>query len=271
MKKAIFFKENENLEVAESLRILRTNLSFLNEKNLGRTILFTSVAPNEGKSFLALNYAISISITGSKVLLIDCDLRKPRLHKSFSFKFDKGLESLFLGDSSLEEVIHKDVYKNLDIIPSKPIKNGVTELILKGRIKEILDTLKKEYHTIILDNPPIGIASDSVILSKFVDGIVLVVSYNQVSKRELEFAKKMLDNAGAHLYGFVVNKVNNKGLNYGSYEHYYHYYSYYNEYYDNNHIVKRKKSSNKLKHLFSKILNEYKKELFGRKDEHKHN
>lgn len=267
-KRKIFFKNNKNTEVTEALRTVRTNLSFLNEKEIGRSILFTSVIPNEGKSFLASNYAASVASAGKKVLLIDCDIRRPRAHVSFGAKVDRGLESVLTGEATLEEVMLKDVLPNLDIVPSKNVERGVTELFLRDKIRETLENVTPYYNTVVLDNPPITVASDSVLLSKFVDGVVLVVGYDQVAKKELEFAKKMLDNAKANIYGFIVNKVDRTGLSYGNYGYYNNYYSYYKEYYGEDEngekvkkVVKEKEDSRKRKESkFEKFLHKFKKE-----------
>lgn len=266
-KRKNLFKGKEDLEITEAIRTLRTNLSFLNEKEVGRKILFTSVTPNEGKSFLSSNYAASIASTGKKALLIDCDIRRPRAHESFGVKFENGLESVLLGKVSVEDVVLKDVIPNLDILPSKHIEEGVTELFLSDKIDEILESLSPYYNTIILDNPPIAVASDSVLLSKFVDGIVVVVAYDQVAKKELESAKEMLDNAHANVYGFVVNKVDKSGLSYGNYGYYNNNYSYYKEYYGKENSERKNdyeyKKMNKLEKLIYKFKKEYKKQITG--------
>jgi len=266
-KRKNLFKEKGNLEIIEALRTLRTNLSFLNEKEVGRKILFTSVTPNEGKSFLSSNYAASIASTGKKALLIDCDIRRPRAHESFGVKFKNGLESVLLGKVSVEDVILKDVAPNLDILPSKHIEEGVTELFLSDKTDKILESLSPYYNTIILDNPPIAVASDSVLLSKFVDGVVVVVAYDQVAKKELEFAREILDNAHANIYGFVVNKVDKSGLSYGNYGYYNNNYSYYKEYYGKENSESKNdykyKKMNKLEKLVHRFKKEYKKQITG--------
>ncbi|MFK4785455.1 CpsD/CapB family tyrosine-protein kinase [Fusobacterium sp. MFO224] len=270
-KRRIFFRGSEEVEVVEALRTVRTNLSFLNEKEVGRRIIFTSVIPNEGKSFLASNYAASIATAGRKALLIDCDIRRPRAHESFGVKFERGLESILTKEATVEDVIIRDVIPNLDIIPSKHLKKGVTELFLGERIEQLLDKMSPEYHTVILDNPPIGVASDSVLLSRYVDGVVLVVGYDQVSKKELQFAKEILDNARANVYGFVVNKVDRTGLTYGNYGYYTNYSYYYKDYYGEGEDERKTKKKVKITHkkmgkiesFIHRFSKEYKKQISG--------
>ncbi|MGL6098263.1 MAG: CpsD/CapB family tyrosine-protein kinase, partial [Fusobacteriaceae bacterium] len=230
-KRKIFFKDSENYQMNEALRNIRTNLHFLNEKEVSRTILVTSTVPKEGKSVIASNYAMSIAITGKKVLLIDCDIRRPRAHESFGIEFKQGLESVLSGEASVKSVLLKNIEPNLDILPTRNVAHNVTELFLGDKMKSLLEELKGEYNTIVLDTPPLVIAGDAAILSKHCDGVVYIVAYDQVSKRELEFGKTMMDNARANIYGFIVNRVDKNGLSYGNYGYYNNNYSYYKDYY----------------------------------------
>jgi capsular exopolysaccharide synthesis family protein len=263
----IFFVDEDNIEVTEALRTLRTNLSFLDDKEKGRTILFSSSIPAEGKSFVAANYAASVAIADKKVLLIDCDIRRPRAHESFGIKVQKGLESVLTNNAPVDEVIIKDIMPNLDLLPTKHMKNNVTELFVRDRMKTILEEIKNNYDVVVLDTPPIAVASDAVILSKNVDGVVIVIGYDQVAKRELEFTKEMFTNAGANLYGFVVNGVDKTGLSYGNYGYYNNYYTYYEDYYmdDDNHKVRKKVKTpkNKIKRFIYNIKSAYIKHFSG--------
>lgn len=263
----IFFIDEDNVEVTEALRTLRTNLSFVDEKEKGRTILFSSSIPAEGKSFVAANYAASVAIAHKKVLLIDCDIRRPRAHESFGIKIEKGLESVLTDGADVREVIIKDIMPNLDILPTKHMRNNVTELFVRDKMKKILDQIKDNYDVVVLDTPPVAVASDAVILSKHVDGVVIVIGYDQVAKRELEFTKEMFDNAGANIYGFVVNGVDKSGLSYGNYGYYNNYYTYYEDYYmdDNNNKVRKKikKPKGKIKRFIYDIKSAYIKHFSG--------
>ena len=130
----------------------------------------------------------------------------------------------------------------------------------------MLKYLENRYDTIILDTPPLAVASDAAILSKAVDGVVVVVGYDQVAKRELEFTKEMLDNAGANIYGFIVNGVDKHGMSYGNYGYYTNYYSYYQDYYSEDGEKKRKKvykNKGKFKIFIARVKEAYKKHLSG--------
>ena len=267
-KRGIFFVTDERPEITEAFRTLRTNLAFLREKHDGKTLLFTSSIPAEGKSTVASNYAASLAIAGRKTLIIDCDIRRPRAHESFGIKIEKGLECALTHDEPVKDLIMKDVLPNLDLLPTKNMKNNVTELFLRDKMKDIIGSIKDEYDTIILDTPPLAVASDAAILSRDVDGVVVVIGYDQVAERELKFTKEMLDNAGANIYGFIVNGVEKKAMSYGNYGYYTNYYSYYEEYYndDNGNKKKRKvhkKPKNKFEAFMYRLKEEYARHLSG--------
>ena len=267
-KRGIFFVTDERPEITEAFRTLRTNLAFLREKHDGKTLLFTSSIPAEGKSTVASNYAASLAIAGRKTLIIDCDIRRPRAHESFGIKIEKGLECILLDDAPVDGLIMKEVLPNLDLLPTKNMKNNVTELFLRDKMKDIIGSIKDEYDTIILDTPPLAVASDAAILSRDVDGVVVVIGYDQVAERELKFTKEMLDNAGANIYGFIVNGVEKKAMSYGNYGYYTNYYSYYEEYYndDNGNKKKRKvhkKPKNRFEAFMYRLKEEYARHLSG--------
>ena len=225
----IFFKDNQDSHLSESLRVLRTNIHFM-EKKENRIVIFTSTIPKEGKSTLSANYAMSVAISGEKVLLVDCDIRRPRAHSSFGIEVEKGMGEILLGNEKAENVILKEVEKNLDILPSTHLNHNVTELFLGNKMKNLLLKLKEKYDLIVLDTPPLVISTDAVILSEYADGVVYICGYDMVSRKELLQAKKILDIAKANIYGMVINKIDKKGYSYGNYGYYNNNYSYYEEY-----------------------------------------
>lgn len=225
----IFFKSDSETHMAEALRLLRTNLHFM-ERKKNRVILCTSTIPGEGKSFVAANYAMSVAISGEKVLLIDCDIRRPRAHSNFELKVDHGITDILLGKKNMEEVILKNVEKNLDLLPSTHLKGNVTELFIGSKMRELIDNLKQLYDLVILDTPPLLATSDAAILSQYSDGVVFICGYGMVTKKELLQAKKMLLKARATLYGVVVNKVEEDGYSAGNCGYYSYTHKYYGEY-----------------------------------------
>lgn len=204
----------------EAFRAIRTNLHFLNEKENSRVILITSSIPKEGKSVVASNYAMSLAKIGEKVLIIDCNLKKTKIDEKFGLFFEKGLESTLVGEYEVEDLILKNVEKNLDVLPIKKITDDITSFFLKKNLKTILDEVIEKYDAIILDTPSLIVSSDAAILSKYCDGVIYVVGYNQITQKELEFGKRILDKAKANIYGFIVNKVDKNGILYGGYKYY---------------------------------------------------
>ncbi len=228
-KRKMFFNKEQDSHLAESLRILRTNLHFMEEKK-NRIVIFTSTIPKEGKSTVSANYAMSVAMSGEKVLIVDCDIRRPRAHSSFGIEVNKGLGEILLEKESLEDVILKDIEPNLDILPSTHLNHNVTELFLGNRMKNLLLELRKRYDLIVLDTPPLVISTDAVILSEYSDGVVYVCGYDMVSKKQLVQSRKILDRAKANIYGVVVNKIDKDGYSYGNYGYYNYNYKYYDEY-----------------------------------------
>ncbi|MGL5934227.1 MAG: tyrosine-protein kinase family protein, partial [Cetobacterium sp.] len=156
----------------------------------------------------------------------------PRIDKSYNISHDFGVVDLLAGSKTLDEVIVKEVRPNLDIIMGGKTAENTTELLLNKNFERYIDELKDRYDTIVIDTPPLAVGTDGAILSQYADGVVFVVSYDQVHKVELEFAKKMLDTAKSRLYGIVINKVSNEGYSYGEYGYYSYNYSYYKNYYE---------------------------------------
>lgn len=204
----IFFKRDNDNYLLEAFRVLRTNMYFL-EKKANQVILFTSTIPNEGKSTISSNYAMSVATTGKKVIYVNCDIRRSRSMNGVNKKINHGVESFLLGKKTLDELlIKKD--ENFDILPAKHLKGDVTELFLGEKIKELIEELKKRYDLVILDSPPLTIATDSAILSEYADGVIYVCGHNMVEKKKMIRAKKILDRAGAKIYGVVINKIDEK-------------------------------------------------------------
>lgn len=190
-------------------------------------IVFTSTIPNEGKTTVSINYAMSVAITGKKVILVNCDIRRFRPFGGLKMEVANGIESVLLGEKKLNEVIIKGFEENLDILPSKHLNGDITELFLGDRIKELLEDLRKRYDLIVLDTPPLTIATDAAILSEYADGVIYVCGYDMVKKEKMLRTKKILKRAGAKIYGVVINKIDkNRYITEYGYDEYKYYDSY---------------------------------------------
>ena len=211
-----------NAIVSESIRTLRTNLQFSSVDKELKTLLITSSVPSEGKSFISANLAIAFAQNGKKVLLIDCDLRKGRQHDVFKIDGTKGLSNLLIDDiSNCSGYYHSTNIKNLYVLPRGVVPPNPSELLNSKKNEIIINAAKKGFDIVILDGAPIGGLSDSIILSSYVDKVLLVSSIDHTPKSELKNTIKALQNINASLVGIVANNVNS--THGGYYGHYYYY------------------------------------------------
>lgn len=204
--------------MAEAMRKIRVNLSYIHPDY--QTIAITSSISGEGKTFVALNLAAIISMTGKKTILLDLDMRKPKVHLAFGIDNTKGMSNLIIGKVNLEDAIVKEVDTNLDVITSGPIPPNPSELLLSENYRLIIESLKTKYDVIIIDNPPIGLVSDGVQILTEAD-IPIYVFKSQYSKRHFAFRIKelfemqQLKSLNIILNGIPASKQNGYGYGYG--------------------------------------------------------
>ncbi len=173
----IAISQGKRTVVAEQFRTLRTNLSFIGVNNIDKTILVTSSISGEGKSFIATNLALSITLNGKKVALMELDLRKPKLSKQLKVEKNPGISSYLIGKASLKEITKPTAYENLYLVTAGPIPPNPTELIALPAFKEMLEELKKDFDYIIIDTAPIGPVTDAQLLSQYADTTIFVVRH----------------------------------------------------------------------------------------------
>lgn len=204
--------------VSENIKSLRTNLQFSAIDNNLKTVLVTSTQASEGKSFVSANLAISFAQTDKKVLLVDCDLRKGRVHRLFDIPNTDGLSNLLTDDlEKMEHYIHHTGIKNLDVITCGTYPPNPSELLASRKMKKLLISLRHRYDIIIFDGAPIGGLTDSVILSNLMDETLIVVKDGNTSKNDLAASKAELDKVGAKIAGVVFNMVNRRSSKYYNY------------------------------------------------------
>ncbi|GKX67447.1 CpsD/CapB family tyrosine-protein kinase [Inconstantimicrobium mannanitabidum] len=201
---------------AESYRTLRTNIQYsLFDKEI-RTILVTSSEPGEGKSTTSGNLALSFGQAGKSVILIDCDLRKPSIHKKFKISNALGLSDVLIGKMKVEEAVNK--YGNrLDILTAGKIPPNPSEMLGSKAMEKLLEEIKDHYDIVILDTSPVLAVTDAQVLSRKADGTILVVRAEATKKDAVLRAKGLLDMVGAKILGTVINGVER------SRKHYYYY------------------------------------------------
>ncbi len=210
---------------SEAFRAFRTRIQFSKVgQNSIRTILITSSAPREGKTTVAVNISGSFAQANKKTLILDCDLRKPRMHTVFKDQRFPGFSDYFFGQAALDEIIHKSEMPNLFYITAGTIPPNPAEILGSEQMEAFIEKLKKTFDMIVIDSPPIIAVTDSEILSRYVDATVLVVSANQT---EIELMKKSVDLLNHEKNSFIGALLNNFSYRsgYGSYYKYYYYYS----------------------------------------------
>ena len=212
--------------VSEAYRSLRTNVMFSSLER-GPVMLVTSAGPAEGKSITVANLAITMAQSGSKTLIIDCDLRKPRMHRIFNIPGNRGgfTEMIaHLGEKGTKVTVKRTKITNLDIIPCGKIPPNPSELLSSERAKVLIDALSKKYDKILIDSPPINVVTDPVILSQIVGGVIIVIKAGETGRDVIRRARDQILNVNANLIGGVLNSVDMQKDSY-------YYYSYYHNYY----------------------------------------
>lgn len=206
---------------SEAYRTLRTNIQYSSFDKEIKTILVTSTGPGEGKSTTCGNLALTMAQADKRVLVIDCDLRKPTIHKKFTISNEKGVSNFLIGQTALEEVIHK-YSDNLYLLPSGTIPPNPAEMLSSKKLKEFLENVKEEFDCIIIDSPPVMAVTDAQILSTIVDGVLLVAASGQTEKEGIVKAKEQISKVNGRLLGVVLTKMPmKKGKGYGNYYYYY--------------------------------------------------
>lgn len=208
-----FVAANPRSPVAETFRTLRTNLEFASVDQPLKTILVSSPGPGEGKTTVATNLAAAMAQANKRVILLEGDLRRPRVHKAMGMSNQVGLSEVFRGQMDIRDVARYSKVKDLAVITSGSLPPNPAELLGSTRMKQILSRLEESASVVIIDSPPF-IVTDSTVLAAKVDGVLLVI---QPGKTHAEAAKAMLtqlDRAGARVIGVVLNRVPRKGRSY---------------------------------------------------------
>lgn len=203
--------------VAEALNTIRTNFLFTLPDRRVRTLLVSSPGPWEGKSTVVINLGITLSRFGTRTCVVDADMRRPRLHKSFGIEADRGLSTILVGDSTLDEALHTTAVPNLDLLPCGPPPPNPSDLLGLPSLVSTLQDLKERYDTVILDSPPVIPVSDPRILCGLVDGIMLVVKVGRTTNESLQLVRRELSAVSAHVLGVLLNDldVRKRGYGYG--------------------------------------------------------
>lgn len=216
--------------LAEAYRQLRTSVLLSTAGHPPKSLLITSSLPSEGKTTTATNTAVSLAQTGAKVLIIDADMRRPRLHSIFNVTNGEGLSTLLSSESTdadIARVVKSDESTKMHILTSGPIPPNPAELIGSEQMATLLKRLQKHYSHVVIDSPPITSFTDGVLIASMVDGVILVVHSGKSSRQVVKRARQLLSDVGSRILGVVLNNVNLRSQdNYHYYQTYYHRNSY---------------------------------------------
>ena len=204
--------------IAEAYRMLRTSILLAAAGQPPKTILITSSQPAEGKTTTISNTAICLSQLGAKVLVIDADMRRPRIHKTFGLQPKRGLSTYLSSDVPLQKVVQPSGIPNLWVMTAGIVPPNSADLLSSERMRRMLQKLSEHFDHILIDSPPVSSVTDPVILSRLVDGVIMVIHGGKSSRELVSHARQELQNVGAKIFGVVLNNVS---LDRDGYDYYY--------------------------------------------------
>lgn len=223
--------DKSSFNIREAYKIGRTNIRFALPDESSSMIIVTSSWPMEGKTTNCVNLAITFSQTGAKTLLVDCDLRKPRIGKIFNFPSKMGLSNALRNFCTVKDAIHSTQYDNLFVMPSGHIPPNPAELLSSKEMMDMLEELKKEYRYILIDTPPVNLLADALLLASYASGTVMVARQGVTDHKSMQEALEKLNFSGAKVLGFILNDAVDEGNSYYRYRGGHGRYNYYRKQY----------------------------------------
>ena len=206
--KAQIVINNADRQVAEAFLTLHSSLRLKDESKNAKCILVTSTIPGEGKSFTTTNLALTFAAHGERVIVVDCDLRKPNIHKSFRVENLKGVIDVCAGSATLDEATLRNVHPNFDLLPAGGRAKNPTQILNSKGFEVMISELRKRYDRVFIDTPPLAAVSDALIILPLVDGSIFTIFFNKVRRKAAQFsAKKMLE-SNVPTFGAVLNGLN---------------------------------------------------------------
>lgn len=216
-RELLITSENFPFAVREAYNTLRTNVLYALSPINGKIIAVTSPNAGEGKSTVSVNLAIALAETSARVLLIDCDLRKPAIHKKLNLNNSSGLSKFIVGFETMADALKREILPNLDVMTSGPIPPNPSELLGSANMQTFLNKVSDYYDYIILDTPPINIVTDMAVMANFISGVLLVSYYAATTVEDVRRAQEALKIVNAKILGLVVAGVVRKKGHKGDY------------------------------------------------------
>ncbi|HRG54583.1 MAG: polysaccharide biosynthesis tyrosine autokinase [Opitutaceae bacterium] len=207
-EKAQIVVNNQDKQVVEAFLTLHSSLRLKDESKRAQAILVTSTIPGEGKSFTTTNLALTFAAHGEKVVIIDCDLRKPNVHKSFRLENLKGVIDICAGTQTIDQVVFKNVHPNLDVIAAGGRAKNPTQILNSKNFELMLSDLRKRYDRIFVDTPPLAAVSDALIVLPLLDGSLFTIFFNRVRRKAAQFSARKLLEVNVPCFGAVLNGLN---------------------------------------------------------------
>lgn len=211
---SIAVEDNPKSPLTESFRTLRTNLQYMAIDTSSKVLLFTSNGPGEGKTFCSINLAAILAKAEKKVLLLEFDMHKPRIGKALNMFSEKGLSTIIIGKSAIEECIMHTTISGMDTLLCGPIPPNSSELILSEKVKEIISYGKEHYDYVIVDTPPLGLISDAFILMRLADINLFVLNTRYAYRDAISYIQETVNTNKIKNFGFVLNNVKRKKSKY---------------------------------------------------------
>ncbi len=217
--KAMVTTSNSRRFIAEQFRIVRTNLQYILNKVENPVILVTSSFSGEGKSFISINIGASLALTGKKTVILEFDIRKPKIIKDLGIDKSKGITNYIVGNVRPGDLVVKvEATENLFVIPCGPIPPNPAELLLDTKVAELFEYLKLNFDAIIIDTAPVGLVSDAMVLSAFADATMFIVRHNYTNKKQIKLIDEIYKGKRLPHLGIIINDIDvtgNYGGNYG--------------------------------------------------------
>lgn len=204
-QRALITEFDKKSVIAEQFRTLRTNIQFSSVDRQVKTIMVTSSSPSEGKSTTIANLGVVLAQQHNKVLIVDSDLRKPTVHFTFQVPNQVGLTTVVTQQEKFEDVVYNTSIERLDVLPSGPVPPNPSELLGSRAMKEFVTSVSKFYDYVIFDAPPVNAVTDPQILSRLVDGVILVIRSGQTEEEHGKKAVESLKKVEANILGAVLN------------------------------------------------------------------